>query len=133
MSCSWQIVAGPPGEGAGGRGRGKPRGTLSDPQSWAASEVPMRALSAQVCFVFVALCPNPSDGLDKMSLTTSEMDFWPPAGSYRVTCRDRQPGSQACVAGPQRHEAETGTPALHQRPVPSSTLFKSLWVKFELF
>lgn len=41
-------------------------------------------------FGFVSLCPNSSDGLDKMFLTAYEMDSWPPPGARRVARADRE-------------------------------------------
>lgn len=78
MSHSLQTVGGLLGEGV--QRAAVREGGLSP-------SIPMALLRAHLgpelssLFCFVSLCPNPSDGLDKMFLTESEIEFWLPTGS----------------------------------------------------
>lgn len=80
-------------------------------------------------FGFASLCPNSSDGLDKMFLTAYEMDSWPPPGARRVARADREAELSLQSSGGSRPACP---PASCQRPTRLPTSFKSFQVKSEL-
>lgn len=80
-------------------------------------------------FGFFSLCPNSSDGLDKMFLTAYEMDSWPPPGARRVARADRE--AELSLQG-SRGSRPACPPASCQRPTRLPTSFKSFQVKSEL-